>query len=213
MPDMQAGDVRFFEIRSDSIGAAAYSYHVPQPANGADPRDVIRNVALAGRLPAGGDTPMRPAGNSDRYLDIVEARAGLCTYAFRLNFELLNVQRLQFVEDRPFIPLPLGTGEVFLSDFQMGYDATGLWASFACDTDAVRRSELVRRLGGHAFNAPEHDHPEILTIPFTFNFIDPVLGVSPWAVPREAHAQGANFHFFTHGGVHPSPMSFLILEL
>jgi hypothetical protein len=205
-------DVRFFEIGGDQCNSGVYAYHVQPPLVG-DPKDAIRAAAGAQRLPAGGGMPVRQPGNPDRFLDILETRNGVCTYAFWLNASRDGRQRLQFVRE-PFIALPTGTGEVFLSDFDLSYDAAGYWASFSCDMDALRQSELARRLGEQKHDEDELRHPILLTIPFTFNVIDPVLGIPPWTTAPETgcvplESQGVR----THGGVHPSPLTYLVTEI
>lgn len=210
---MVDADIRFFEIGGDQCQSGVYTYHVQPPLAGEDPKAAIRAVAAAGRFPGGGNTPVRTPGNPDRYLDIAETRNGVCTYAFRLNALVDGRQRLQFVHE-PFIVLPIGTGEVFLTDFDMSYDGTGYWASFSCDTDAVRNSELADRLRAHPLDESELRHPLVLTIPFTFNLIDPVLGVPPWTVaPETGCVRLASHRSRTHGGVHPSPLTYFVMEI
>jgi hypothetical protein len=211
--EMANADVRFFEIGGDHCKSGVYTYHVQPALGGGDPKSAIRHVVAAGRLPGGGNTPVRTPGNPDRYLDIVETWNGVCTYAFRLNALVDGRQRLQFVQ-QPFIALPTGTGEVLLTDFDMSYDATGNWASFSCDTYAVRNSELAGRLRAHPVDESELRHPLVLTIPFTFNVIDPVLGIPPWTVaPETGCVRLASHRSRTHGGVHPSPLTYLVMEI
>ncbi|HYD12909.1 MAG TPA: hypothetical protein VEC11_08685 [Allosphingosinicella sp.] len=221
MASPKDGVVRFYEIAGDGNDDAVYNYHVTTPAGGRDPKDVVRDAVRDGRLPTGGNRPGRGYGGPERYLDISETRSGHCTYAFVLNARRMNEQRLQFV-DEPFVPLPLNlhTGEAFLTDFELGYDGGGLWASFSCDTDAVRNSDFVRGLGGHdgkGLSRRDHDeelhehHPVVLTLPFTFNLIDPFRRAAPWIFPNESHLHPMSQ--YTHGGIHPSMVSYLALTL
>jgi hypothetical protein len=213
MATVNARYVSLFRIEALEVNAnnwAVYDYGVTVPLNAGAPRDVVEEAIRAGRLPAGGGKPSRPS-QLERYLDIAEARAsGRCTYVFHLNAEVEGEQRLEFVPGHPFIPLPLNSesGESFLTDFNVEYGTEGRWASFECDLDAVQTSRLAERIRDHSRPLP------VLTIPFCLNVSDPHLGASPWVVPRFPRRAGPAFRKDrTHGGIHPTAVSYLSIPL
>jgi hypothetical protein len=203
--------VSFFSVAGDSDHRAYYDYRIDEVATG-DPKVRIGEVVQIGYPPTGGEMPTQSSGHPDWNLDIQESRhRGYCTYAFQLNATVAGRQRLQFVSGLPFIALPLNStgGDIFLTDEKMEYGSKGLWASFSCNLDDVQDSALASRIRAQA----DGKRP-ILTIPFCFNVIDPLLGASPWVVPNEtSSANFSNRDILTHGGVHPAQMVSLNVEL
>ncbi len=205
--------ISFLKVKGTENFWAYYDYRVDEDVTSGDPWARISTIAQSMQLPTGGGAPVRHT-DGDRFLDIRESRSrGHCTYAFQLDAELDGNQRLKFATGRPFIPLPLNSGgnDDFLTDFHMEYGNEGLWASFSCNLGVVQDSPLAARIKAEA---AEHGETPILSIPFCLNVIDPELQASPWAVPREQpHVAPKIFDFFTHGGVHPSDVAFLNVEL
>lgn len=201
---------------------AIYTHHSDFPVKpGADAEVVMKSVemrtARLRRLP-----PPRDLSRPERYLDIEEKGSGICRYSFRLDANHLGKQRLLFVKTRPFIPLAINaySHETFLDpdDFHVWGD--GLWASFVCDLTKVRRSTLAKHVRNVNKGPLGHGSPDILNIPFTFNVVDPEFRAAPWVVPghKIAHVHDKSpraepYVPFTHGGVHPSTVAFLSVDV
>jgi hypothetical protein len=213
--------VSLFRIEAQKVGDhhwAIYDYRVNVEVASGGAGNVIQDAVASSRLPNGGDRPLRPS-QLERYLDILETRpSGQCTYAFYLNATVDQRLRMRFARGHPFIALPMNFElETFLTNFQMEYGTTGRWASFDCNLDDVRGSALAERIKNAAKEQGEEDglnHVPIMTIPFCFNVADPVLGASPWVVPR--HSDVADLiarNVLTHGGIHPSAVAYLSVPL
>lgn len=238
-----------------------------QVANGSDYRDAIRDAANTGNLPGAVTEVAAPTMGQfyQRLLDIHEPKGaaaqnrGARAYAFRLNAKV-DDRDLTFA-DPPFIPMPTksGNSDYFIKDYRETYSGKdgARWASFACDLDEVRESELaatIRRLHEEHAEAhrrgQDHDHAlhhgsPLLVLPFCLNLRDSMIDAAPWVVDpsadyprgtgsegvaardeggpedagdRQIQSPGNASHgfrrpFFTHGGVHPPLMPFLIVEL
>ncbi|MEA3065060.1 MAG: hypothetical protein QOJ27_1506 [Sphingomonadales bacterium] len=235
MDSRQVTKISYFEIIGENY-RAAYSNRYDEPVQAGTYQNKIQDAVNNGKLP--GDFPAKPdvpSKHPDRFLDIYESKtsAGVSAYAFRLNGVVDGRQRLRFADSGPFIKLPMNssTHEDFLTDLRPYIGEDGRWASFVCDLDAVRSSELAKRIQSIAEREdPERRHARFLTIPFCLNVVDPELDAAPWVVPAEEdeemegddrlrHEAKARFsarlrrEIFTHGGVHPSAASFLSVEL
>ncbi len=96
--------------------------------------------------------------------------------------------------------------ETYLHGFMTHESKEPRWASFVCNVDAVKRSQLADRIRGAHFGSHEHGR-KVMALPFRFNVMDHVLGCAPWmlAVQPLAYSDdppvGGNCK--THGGAHP----------
>jgi hypothetical protein len=218
MTSSEITHLSLFEIGTDSHGLAAYTFRVDMdvaPGTHAERiGDYVRSPELRAEARARHPRPADHLWPSS--LDIPETRTeGACIYAFHLNAEVEQKQRLLFVERRPrFINLPINssTGEDFLTEAE-DYGDDGRWAAFVCDLGAVHGSKLAARVRENLQDGAGHHHPPRLKIPFCFSVFDPEWGVAPWVFPDETLASPIHRNEWTHGGIHPRPSSFLDIAL
>jgi hypothetical protein len=208
--------ISFFEVGYDSALRAIFSDRIDVDVTDTPYDQVIDHAAATGRLPSDGIKVGIPSSpRPERNLDILEERSdGTYAYAFRLNAEIKGAHRLQFAPWHPFVAAKLNseTHEEFISTARTHAGENGRWASFVCDIGAVRRSELARRVKAAGLES-QATHTPFLLVPFSFNLIDPVVGAAPTLLPPEDFAQVEGRPFVTHGGVHPSAASFLVIRL
>ena len=201
----------FFDIWKDNH-SAVYNYRVDKPVEPDGHEELIRQAVENDALPNGGSRPRRDPARRERYLDVAETQEGHCVYVFRLDHIKLD-KRLAFVKDKePLVPLPTNSvgDENFITAVKH-WGTDGLWASFACDLDYAKSTELAGRIRKNA-----HGHPPILMIPFYFNVFDPELGASPWVVPNHPHGHQQSQQaedLVTHGGVHPPEVVYLTVPV
>ncbi|HYD12908.1 MAG TPA: hypothetical protein VEC11_08680 [Allosphingosinicella sp.] len=231
--------ISFFEIAGGPGNWAAYKYQVDVPVTRDGYEADIQRIANAGTLPRGGRRPQRNPMRPERYLDIREGRGdGIYAYAFYLNAVVDGQQRLLFKEGEdpfPMLKMNAGANHDFLKGARVYNNQAGKgarWASFWCDLSAVRRADLATRIP----DLPMHHPPYIMTIPFAFNVIDPLLMASPWVIPGAGDDDDGHGGPFmdewadaespkvgggakvargrlTHGGIHPSAAAYLSVPL
>lgn len=218
----------FLGIGGDRDHAAYYRYRYDTKLeDGRHRADFIEEVLRSGRLSDAGDdhdhghphghphSHRHGEGGADpeRSLDITEERStGLCTYIFQLDANA-GAHELTFVTGNPFIHLPLnaeGLGQA-LTALEVRDRGDGRVAWFTYDLWQLYDSPLAHHIRGIG---REHGHAvrPVLQIPFCFNVVDSKLKASPWVVPRHSHGR-AGLPPLTHGGVHPSTVSFIQMEL
>ena len=220
-----------FTIGKDDRDWAVYTRGQTFEVGSAEEAEEILDAVRAGTRQLGTLAHSQNQSRPERYLDIEERDGrGVCLYAFQLDAYHEGKQRLRFVNRRPFIPLPLNSSwrERFLFDSK-GW-SNGVMASFRCDLDKVRRSRLAEQIRTLNRGSGGHGHPDILNIPFTFNVRDPEFKSSPWVVPGHSpsrtsdddptqthgqeHSHGQkHYRRRTHGGVHPTTVAFLSVEV
>jgi hypothetical protein len=223
--------ISYFEIGTE-YSWAVYNNQVDVGVTSDGHAADIQKVVAAGNLPRGGRRPHRNPERPERFLDIRETRGdGVYAYVFYLNATCDGVQRLEFASvGDPFKILPMNSGgnESFLTGIKRHESR---WASFHCNLKDVRDSDLAKRIA----RLPIPPEPLIITIPITFNLIDPKLGASPWVVPGAGDEDDGHGHglqtgmaartgakspapargrsLLTHGGVHPSAVTYLSIPL
>lgn len=217
-----------FEIARDGNYWGIYKYRVDGAIEGKLSIEDIVDLGKKGKI-KGNVTKPDVGKRPERLLDIIAKKntKGVCLYLFGID-ENATDKRLEFVSGNPFIPLPLnsrdqGDPRTFLKYVPIDNGKERLWAAFSCNLDDVRKSWLAQQIGKddeEGEGAEAHEHPGLLNIPFSFNVVDPKLGGSPWAVPGHSDnsLSGHSDHKvakwrMTHGGVHPSALTFLSVEL
>jgi hypothetical protein len=224
-----ATHISYFEIANEDHWAA-YKSQVDVGVTTAGHVADILQVVSAGNLPRGGRRPHRNPERPERFLDIRETRGdGIYAYVFYLNATWKGTQRLAFATGpNAFQILPMNSGgnENFLTEVTRH---NAQWASFVCNLQGVRDSILAQRIR----TLQDPPDPLIITLPLIFNLIDPLLGASPWVVPGEGDEYAHDHRLqleavpsgakskaspraempLTHGGVHPSAVTYLSIPL
>ena len=195
--------IRFLEVDA-TPGPAKYSKEVDVDSTEQDHRKKIDDAAKNDKLPAGRDRTPPKSG-----LDIDVGHAtGTLVLAVRLP-EFTSKSELVFLSP-PVVALPsnLSVTETYLSNIRRHAPREDRWASFECDLDWLRESELAKQIGAAALAI---EHKRTFRIPFMLNVLERKLGCAPWMVPVET----SNEHvpLLTHGGPHPMFASYLIVDI
>lgn len=234
----QVTKVSFLEIERERWqGWGRYQKRVDVTVRPGEHETLIMNCAKNGALPTGTVTPVtrRPGNRPERYLDLDSGSDdAVRAYVFFLNAHFAGDNLLQFsASEKPFWFHPISSKwwsekEVLYvpESHVQGYNR---WAFFICNVKKARESELAERISIYSSG-----HHHAMNIPFCFNLFDPLLEASPYAVSSQPHtfAQRARRFFtrshrdghhkshkhgkhryLTHGGVHPSAASYLIVDI
>lgn len=144
----------------------------------------------------------------DRELDIPEdVFDGVCAYVIRIQditHQSASAAQIYF-HGTPFYTVPLNsnTGENFIYATTRLPDSVdkSRWAYFLCDLGALSRSALAGRLRAHSI---KH-----MRLPFTFSVYQPGIDCAPWAAAKTPRLLTGVSGIKSHGGAHPSALSFL----
>jgi hypothetical protein len=132
-----------------------------------------------------------------------------CVFVVAVDYEKEDgVPALQFL-DPPFTQLATNApdNETFLERPDGPLDPQDRTASFSCDLDTLRTSNLAGLIKKFEGNA------DLMKIPLMLNVTDPKLGCSPWVLPNDYDPGSGPVRLLTHGGVHPYASTNLIADI
>ncbi|HEX8443455.1 MAG TPA: hypothetical protein VF631_07395 [Allosphingosinicella sp.] len=212
--------IRFLEISADQNQAAIYSRMLEVDVGDRDYREMVEEAVRQDDFAALGsvaEPSLDAAVPPERFLDIdMGHAAGVHAIVFRIEPARAGLAQLEFIETSPFMLLPTNDpdGESFLSRLRTYPDGNRRWASFMCDLDHARSSQLADRV--RAVPAQAHAatrHGRAMRIPFILNVVDQELQFSPWVLPYDTEGGFRSASFFTHGGVHPPSSIYLKVDV